>query len=160
MRRRSGVALQSAMKTVLDLPRDNDKLDELWLQATCPSVDDFQGRELKVTMLTGPLPDLSWAGHKKVFYAKLGLICGHNVTFGFTWGHFFLQVQVNEVDQKDMLIINYAVPENGEIAKKIVDYARWLEEYDLYLGRFNYGDTRESLEFVGYFTLSKCGAVG
>lgn len=138
-------------KTVSDLPRDKDKLDELWLQATCPLVDDFLEKELTVTMLTGLLPNLSWAGHKKVFYSKRGMIYGNNVTFRFIWGYFFLQTQVNETDQKDMVIINYDVPENGDITKKIDDYLRYLEEYNAYLGQFNYGHTPE---FVGYFALS------
>jgi len=143
---------------VLDLPKDNDKLDVLWLHAAGPSIDEyaveaFQGKELKVTMLTGSLPNLSWAGHKKVFYAKDGITHGYNVTFRFIkWGHFFLHVQVNEIDEKDMLIINYHVFANGKITRKIVDQVRWLKEYGVYLGRFNYGDPAE---FVGYFTLSE-----
>ena len=104
-----------------------------------------------MTMLTGPLPNLSWAGHKKVFYKKRGMIYGNNVTFRFIWGYFFLQTQVNVPDQKDMVIINYDVPENGDITKKIDDYLRYLEEYNVYLGQFNYGHTRE---FIGYFVLS------
>lgn len=141
------------------LSMNNDKLDALWLHAAGLSidqcvVDDFQGRELVATTLTGSFSNMTWAGRRLVFYMKRGLIYGHHLKFGFIKRcYFFLQVQMNEIDGKDMLIMNYDVPENGDILKASISHLRMLKEYDLYLGRFNGGSGRTP-KFMGYFMLS------
>lgn len=138
----------------MKLPRNNNKLDEIFKLAINPAGPELKG-EYFVNMLTG-LPSLRLFSHRKLFYQENKRVLGYNVLFRKArWGHFFLEKGIcKEMDNLEVLTINYQQGKNSSFTNKIRDYLRCVEKGNLYLGRFNYilmGKPR----FLGYFSLSK-----
>ena len=137
----------------MKLPRDNKKLDEIYKNSSESTINEFEG-DYKVIMLTGSIPNFSWAGHSKRFYMKDGNKIGHNYALlFFTFGHFRVEDGVCD-DFSDMkaVVLNYGKDHNI-ITKYILDKLRKIEE-GTYLGRF-YSLKSGKPVFAGYFGLIK-----
>jgi len=133
------------------LPQDNHSLTRIFKAATIPNIADFGG-EYSVNMLTG-LPNFRRFGHRKIFYEEGNKVSGHNVIIK-PWGRFFLKEGISDVDGKSVVVIDYNRSENSFISRRIRDHVRYIQEGNLYIGRFNYM-LMGKLYFVGYFSLSR-----
>ncbi len=135
----------------MEPPEDKRALDKIFKDAEIPNPSEFQG-EYFVDMLTA-LPSLKKFSHRKTFRREENKTIGRNILFkGKKWGHFFLE-QTGGESGRSKTIINYDVPENSFITRRIRDEVRRAGN-GAYLGRFNYiffGKPR----FLGYFSLVK-----
>ena len=136
---------------MLDLPKKNDELREIFGKSTVPDISDFTG-EYYVNMLTG-MPSLRRFGHHKRFYTVGDRVLGHNIVWR-TWGHFTIYEDVFEEDGLGVAMLNYNVDENTFVTKGLRDQVRCIEPGVLYLGRANYM-LRGRMLFLGYFTMSR-----
>ena len=135
----------------MDLPHDHEKLTALFENARTPRPSEFGG-EYYVDMLTRT-PSLRGFAHRKVFRTDGSQVVGENILFNKkTWGQFRLEEGVFE--DLGVVVINYGVPANSFLSRRIRDQVRCLEEGRLYLGRFNFL-IQGSLRFAGYFSLTK-----
>ncbi len=137
----------------MKLPKVKRALDKVFKKAESPNSAELNG-EYFVDMLTG-IPSLKRLNHRKIFRRKNGQTIGCNIILkNKRWGRFFLEQTVGASERSE-LIINYDVPKNLFISKRIRDEVRQVGN-GLYLGRFNYilfGKPR----FLGYFSLEKKG---
>ena len=139
----------------MEFPRNNKKLDQIFLSGSLPEIQELEGEYL-VDMLTLPasrrlFPD------SKIFYSEDGKPAGHNRLFKTrTWGKFFLEeCTLTEPFGGPCLIINYDTPRNTFLTRPIRDHIKRVKE-NIYLGRFNLLLGKKLL-FLGYFSLSKRG---
>lgn len=130
------------------------KFEEIFKKAEVPDLLEFSG-EYSVDMLT-ILPSLRKFAHRKYFSLEKGKVTGYNVLFSKkVWGHFFLEEGVcEELGSIKVAIINYNVPGNPPIFKRMMDEIRCVKKGSLYIGRFNYL-IKGKPHFFGYFSLSK-----
>lgn len=124
-----------------------EELGALFKQGYCPDLEEFDGRyEVKM---------LGWLKFFPDNY-KVVLACnGVNRLWGNkTWGHFEVRWWAME-DAGKCLWLNYSVPGNGIITRRIRDLIRQLSD-EFYIGKFHYvlfGKPR----FLGYFILRRVG---
>ena len=156
-------------------PKDK-KLEARFLAGKAPEPETMLGTEgapakMRVRMLTGPIPNMGrWPFyHRKEFASEGKEICGGNVFtlgglfvtvfflalwfFGFDgrWGAFRLE------KREGYLLINYAVPENGWLTKRIRDHIRTTDDPDVFIGKFHWVWRGREI-FLGYFTLTRIKA--
>jgi len=135
------------------LPENNQKLNEMFMNARAPEMSEFHGEYL-VDMLT-MMPSFRRFSHRKVFYSENGNVAGYNILFNKVWGHFFLEKGVcKKPDSLDVVVINYNRSENTFVTKRIRDHVRCFESGNSYIGRFHYLFMGKEY-FLGYFSLSK-----
>jgi hypothetical protein len=146
-------------------------LEEEFRSGWAPLASDLLGprgenAEWRVTMLTGPIPDLggSLLRHRKRFYRGDGrVVRGHNVfRRGWGWGCFEIRFGVSGLDWRPVLCLVYDVPANMFCARLVSDEVRVVAPRgELFaepslpselLGRFCYGGI-----FLGYFRLDRLG---
>lgn len=133
----------------MELPKDNEKLDEIFLNGTEPDPDEFKG-DYWVDMLTGGIPSFRWAGHKKRFFEKIG---NNFVLRMVPFGHFIVaKGECDDLDNLKVVILDYG---NGKniLTRSIRDKIRKIND-TLYLGRY-YAAIGDTHKFKGYFSLEK-----
>ena len=135
--------------------KNNEELTEVFGLSEIPEINELNG-EYRVDMLTGPIPNMRGIGHRKIFAGTNGAVRGCNIVFSKArWGDFFLEkAACSDPGELPALLINYDVPENGCVTKRIRDQVRRLDEYGHYLGRF-YMTLFGKPRFLAYFMLTK-----
>lgn len=130
------------------------KFEEIFKSAEVPDISEFSG-EYTVDMLT-ILPSLRKFAHRKYFSLENGKVIGYNMLFSKkVWGHFFVEKGVcEELGSMKVAVINYNVPKNPPIFRRMRDEIRCVKKGSLYIGRFNYL-IKGKPHFFGYFSLSK-----
>lgn len=133
----------------MDLPKDNTKLDEIFLNGSEPDINEFKG-DYWVDMLTGGIPSFRWAGHKKRFFDKTG----RNYVIGaLPFGHFSVKEGgCDDLANAKVVILDYGNNKNV-LTRSIFDKIRKIND-DLFLGRY-YAVKDDSTCFRGYFSLEK-----
>ena len=137
----------------MDLPKDNNQLDQIFINGSEPSIEEFEG-EYWVAMLTGKIPNFRWAGHKKRFSDEDVDKTGKNIILsGITFGHFNVEPgRCDDLDDLQAVILNYGNNKNL-LTRSVRDKIRTIEN-GWYLGRY-YSDIDNSLQFRGYFSLER-----
>lgn len=137
----------------MNLPKNNPKLDQIFIDGSAPSVEEFEG-EYWVNMLTGMIPNFRWTGHRKRFFNRNGNKTGENIVlFNSSFGHFDVeQGQSEDLNDLDVVILNYGNKKNF-LTRSVIDKIRKIEA-GLYLGRY-YNVTGNFMQFKGYFSLEK-----
>ncbi|MBN1897323.1 MAG: hypothetical protein JW827_00980, partial [Spirochaetes bacterium] len=139
---------------IMEFPRDNKDLDQLFLKAGKAHSRDIHG-EYYVDMLT-VIPSLRRFDHRKTFIHNKDRVTGYNILFSKTkWGYFFLERgKCKKFKDLDVLVINYDQKKNRFFLKQIRDQIRCIKKGRLYLGRFHYLLSGK-LIFLGYFSMIK-----
>jgi len=136
-----------------------DILKALFIAGSAPQPEAMLGpggsfSEWDVTMLTGILPNLGrrWTQHRKQFYNRMNIgVSGCNILFGdMRFGWFNLAQSKSEIDNREVLHIDYAVAENGSVTRLISDQIRTTSDPNMMIGRFYFKD-----RFMGYFALTR-----
>lgn len=135
-----------------------DVLKALFIAGSAPQPETLLGpggslSEWDVTMLTGILPNLGrrWTKHRKQFTKLADIVGGGNILFdNVRFGWFDLEESKSEVDSREVLRINYDVPENGTFTRPISDQIRTTSDPNMMIGRFYYKN-----RFIGYFALTR-----
>ncbi len=137
----------------MNFPKDNQKLDHIFINGAKPSTGEFDG-EYWVNMLTGMIPNFRWAGHRKRFFIKSDTHIGQNlVLLNNSFGYFTVeQGQCEELGGVGVVILNYG-NKNNFLTRSVMDKIRKIEP-GLYLGRY-YKVTDNRVKFNGYFSLNK-----
>lgn len=137
----------------MDIPSNRNRLAVLFSRATLPDPADLAGI-FHVEMITG-VPSLRRLNHRKWIYTRAGQYVGCNILFrDYRWGRFQLQTAKDPWDKEPSVLINYDVPLNGGLTRRMRDHVRCLVPFDTYLGRFSY-TVADKLRFVGYFSLRR-----
>jgi hypothetical protein len=138
---------------VMELPKNNRYLSEIFKKARTPEISELNG-EYAVDMLT-LIPSLKRFEHRKVFYPEDSGVSGYNLLLNRQWGRFYLeQGTCKEPGSLNVVVINYDKPGNLCITKQVRDHLKCVEDRSLYLGRFNVL-LLGKLYFLGYFSLRK-----
>lgn len=137
----------------MDFPKDNQQLDQIFINGSDPSVDDFED-EYWVEMLTGMIPNFRWAGHKKRFINENNNKIGKNIILSnITFGHFIAEPgRCYDLGDLNVVILNYGNNKNL-LTRSVRDKIRHIEN-GVYLGRY-YTNINNILNFKGYFSLEK-----
>ena len=146
------------MKNPLQLQTSD--LDELFRTYKAPRFTellnpDGTSAEWRVSMLTGAIPNMrGWPLHHRKQFT--GNWVGHNVfRHNLRWGGFNLFYTIAADNDMPALLLNYDVPGNSFVARRIRDHVRMSNnDPNLMLGRFNivWGS---KLKFLGYFSLAR-----
>ena len=136
-----------------------DILKALFIAGNAPQPETMLGpggsiSEWNVTMLTGILPNLGgrWTRHRKQFVKQTnGGVIGCNILFNdVRFGWFALDRGKSEIDNCEVLSIDYEVAENGSMTQLISDQIRTTSDPNMMIGRFYFKG-----RFVGYFALNR-----
>ncbi len=137
----------------MNFPKDNKALDQIFINGSEPSIEEFVD-EYWVNMLTGMIPNFSWAGHRKRFFSKNGNKIGKNIILlNSTFGHFKVELgQCDDLNGLEVIILNYGEKKNL-LTRSVRDKIRKIERKQ-YLGRY-YNVIDGTYHFKGYFSLEK-----
>lgn len=135
----------------MKFPKNNNELDVIYKKSKKAGIKEFTG-DYRVNMLTGSIPDFSFAGHCKRFYLKDSKLTGHNIVLKiFTFGHFVVEKgECKDFNKMEAVILNYG-KNNNILTKNILDKLRKIEE-GVFLGRYYSIKTGKPV-FKGYFSL-------
>lgn len=137
----------------MSFPKDNKKLDQIFISGSEPLIEAFTG-EYWVKMLTGRIPNFRWAGHRKRFSKDLTNKIGHNIVLNnIVFGHFKVESGLcDDLGDLKVLILNYGNKKNL-LTRSVMDKIRKIES-GIYLGRY-YTIIDKIPHFKGYFSLEK-----